>query len=490
MTAADILWNDIGLYQARYEKTASALIAISQALERNHPLGGGEAEFLELYRQMVAADPEAFTTVWRDPTSYYWVRLAYEFVGNCLSPAPLSTLAETAAREMGASDPGSALELHLSDFKRFVLALGLVSGSDQKFSTPLKVTLPFAIPSSRLVVDGAGYLLIHALRDGCLEVTYGENRRMLPLTPASTASADSLNVRHSPVAEADGYSVLLQPEALFLPGLKESEALRMLASSFQAQYAGVTAQALELIHRHCPQTFEHFRGIVRLIALKPSGAGEYSNVSHSDLPGSFIVSVANDPYMMADFFVHEFHHNRFFFVEELGAFFADDRDNLMTRNEFYSPFRDDLRPLHGIFHGLYVYLAVWRFWFAVHRSGETSGLRRAAAIEQILAISIQLAMAVDQLRRNARFTPHGALLFEAMAEESSRIQQMTRGLDFPADVPSIRCDDDGVFSIRRDAGSDQPLSVRRALLRHAEKFDLHRQISDLDAIIRASFGST
>ena len=41
MTAAEILWNDADLYQARYEKTASALIAISLALERNHPLDGG-----------------------------------------------------------------------------------------------------------------------------------------------------------------------------------------------------------------------------------------------------------------------------------------------------------------------------------------------------------------------------------------------------------------------------------------------------------------
>ncbi len=487
MTAIDILWEDAGLYQARYEKTASALIAISQALERNHPLDGGEAEFLELYARMVAADPEHFTLVWRDPTAYFWVRLAYEYVGNCLSPAPLSALAETAARERGAAEPKTALEAHLDDFKRFVLALGVVSGSDQKFSTPLKVALPFAIPSSRFVIDGPGPLLINALRDGHLEVTHGEGHLRLKLAASPQETPGALTVRESPVAEASGCSVVLQPEAFNLPGLKEGAPLRLVPPSFQSEHVAVTSQALELLHRHLPQTFEHFSLIVRLIALKTSEAGEYSNVSHSDLPGSFIVSVANDPYMMADFFVHEFHHNRFFFVEELGAFFADQRDNLMTSNEFYSPFRDDLRPLHGIFHGLYVYLAVWRFWFAVYQSGETSGLRRAAAAEQILAVSIRLALAVGQLRRSAHFTPQGVELFEAMAAETARAQEMTRELALPGDTPSIRCDDNGVFSVRPEEGSDRPLTVRRTILDHAQQYDLHHQCADLESIIRASF---
>ena len=152
MTPADILWNDQSLYQARYEKTASALIAISQVLDRNRPLGGEESEFLELYQRMVAAEPDAFTAVWRDPTAYFWVRLAYEFVGNCLAPAPLSALAESVFRARGALDPRSALAAHLSDFKRFVLALGVTTKTDQTFRSPFEVDLPFAIPSTRLVI--------------------------------------------------------------------------------------------------------------------------------------------------------------------------------------------------------------------------------------------------------------------------------------------------------------------------------------------------
>ncbi len=486
MTAADILWSDHSLYQTRYEKSASALIAISRALERNRPLDGGEAEFLELYQRMAAADPVAFTAVWRDPTAYFWVRLAYEFVGNCLSPAPLSLLAESVSRARGTVDAESALKAHLGDFKRFVLALGIVTDNDQIFRTPLEVVLPFAIPSSRLVISGEGTLLINALSRGHLEVTSEEHALRLPL---EAASIDGLTIRESPLASADGFSLRLQPEAFHLTGLEVGEPLRLMAPSYQAERVRLTSEALELMHRHCPATFEHFREVIRLIALKPSGLGDYSNISHSDLPGSFVVSVVNDPYLMADFFIHEFHHNRFFFVEELGAFFAEERDNQMTSSEYYSPFRDDLRPLHGIFHGLYVYLAVWRFWYAVYRSGETLELRRTAVSDQIATISVQLAIAVSQLRHSARFSPLGAQLFEEMADESARIQDLTRALELPADLPSIRWNDDGSWSVRLEKGSDRPLTVRGALLKHAAQYDLHHQCDDLDSIIGASLAT-
>jgi HEXXH motif-containing protein len=489
VNAADILWNDEGLYQARYQKTAAALIAITQALERNHPLDGAESEFLELYQRMAAADPDAFTTVWRDPTAYFWVRLAYEFVGNCLSPAPLSMLAESVARARGANDSKAALKAHLGDFKRFVLALGIVARTDETFLTPLEVVLPFAIPSSRLVIDGDGTLFIDAVADGHIEANWNGKKLRLPLTP-STITIDTLTIRESPVAVAPDYSLSLQPEAFNLPGLKEGEPLRLMPSSYQSEQVGLTSQALELIHRHCPATFEHFREIIRVIALKPGTIGDYSNISHSDLPGSFVVTVANDPYMMADFFIHEFHHNRFFFVEELGAFFAHERDNLMTRSDYYSPFREDPRPLHGIFHGVYVYIAVWRFWYAVHRSGETSGLRRALVSDQVALASMQIAIAVAQLKRFAQFTSLGAELFEAMAHESARIQEMTRNLGFPLDLPSIKCGDDGVFSIRREEGGDQPLTVSRAILSHARQYDMNGQCDDLDSIIGASFAAS
>lgn len=484
MNASDILWNDEGFYGTRYEKTASALIAIARALERNRPLAGGEEEFLELYQRATAADPDHFTTVWRDPTAYFWTRLAYEFVGNCLAPAPLSAMAQSVAIARGATDATSALALHLGDFKRFVLALAVVARIDQRFRTPLMVALPFAIPASRIIIDGDGTLRIDALVDGYLEVAREERKLRLPLHPATI---DGLTIREAPLATADGFSMMLQPEAFNLAGLEIGAPLRQLAPAYQIERVDLTSRALELLHRYCPGTFAHFRQVMRLIALKPSNLGDYSNVSHSDLPGAFVVTVAHDPYLMADFFVHEFYHNRFFFVEELGPFFALEQDNRVASSEYYSPFRDDLRPLHGVFHGVYVYLAVWRFWHAVYRSGDTSGMLHDAVRDQVATISIQTAIAVSQLKRFARFSSLGADLFAAMAEESAQIEAATRALQLPKDLPAMRFNEDGSFSIRSDGG--QALTTRLAILKHAKQYDTHHQCADVEAIVSASFGA-
>jgi hypothetical protein len=74
-----------------------------------------------------------------------------------------------------------------------------------------------------------------------------------------------------------------------------------------------------------------------------------------------------------------------------------------------------------------------------------------------------------------------------MVEEFRNIQQKTRALNFPADLPSIRCDANGVLSIRKDE-SDQPLTVRKMIVAHVERYDPHHQCDDVDAIVRATLG--
>ncbi len=482
---AHLLWADEDLYQSRYEKSASALIAIKMAIERNPAIRDCGREFLELFEAASATDPESFTQVWRDPTAYFWVRLAYEFVGNCLTPAALSSLGEACSKAYGASDSPSALAAHLRDFKRFALALAILSNRDQNFREPLEIALPFAIPGTRFVLSGNGKAQIAGFTNGSLEILWQGKTVRLALR-ADSRDTDSLSLRTCPVAAMEDYRLLLQPEAFNLVGLEIGRPLQHLAPAFQSEQVELTEQALALIHRHSPHVFEHFRAIIRLIALKPNNVGDFSNVSHSDLPGSFICTVVREPYSMADGFIHEFHHNRLFFIEERGAFFARRADNLMTDKEYYSPWRDDLRPLHGIFHGLYVYIAVWRFQFAVYESGETSGLRLDAVRDQIARVAMQLTIAIAQLRRFAEFTSFGAGLFEAMAEEVSRIRQATAGLKLPDDLPAMECSSAGVFSQLCDSENGRALTSREAVLRHAGKFDVHRQCADLDSIVRAA----
>ena len=83
------LWDDQEVITHRYKKSACALIAVKEALEKDLPLSANGREFLDQYVTCRDADALLFTRVWTDPTAYYWVRLAYQLLANCLSGAPL-----------------------------------------------------------------------------------------------------------------------------------------------------------------------------------------------------------------------------------------------------------------------------------------------------------------------------------------------------------------------------------------------------------------
>jgi asparagine synthetase B (glutamine-hydrolysing) len=90
------------------------------------------------------------------------------------------------------------------------------------------------------------------------------------------------------------------------------------------------------VERYAPQQLEQFAVHVQVAVFKPAHLGDYSNVSHSELPGAFIVTRLDDPLIMADRFIHELHHNRLFCLEEKGgAFFDDERLPQLLTDDFH-----------------------------------------------------------------------------------------------------------------------------------------------------------
>jgi hypothetical protein len=177
-----------------------------------------------------------------------------------------------------------------------------------------------------------------------------------------------------------------------------------------------------------------------------------------------------------------------FFIEEINSFFTQAEDSLTTRNEYYSAWRDAPWPRHGIFHGLYVYVALWRFWFEVYRAQQASGAELVAlALSQILRTAFQLDVAVAQLKLFGEFTSFGAGLFAAMAEEVMLIRSVTRELRLPDDLPAMICSDDGVLGPQRGLADARELTVHEAILKHARKFDPDRKCTEIESIVDFSF---
>jgi hypothetical protein len=200
----------------------------------------------------------------------------------------------------------------------------------------------------------------------------------------------------------------------------------------------------------------------------------------SDLPGAFILGAVRQPYWLADALIHELLHNRLFFIIERGELL--ERGKGAERSEFYSPWRDDLRPLSGLLHAVYVYVGVAKFWLVCAR-GESAGTHRQYAEDQAVRAVLNLKLGLAQLGRHATFTESGTILFREIEREVGGLATTMRALYLSADAP--------VLTVARGDGRIVPFSVDKqgrnmsiieSVMAHAEKFDTHRQC-DLRAIL-------
>jgi HEXXH motif-containing protein len=484
MDARDILWSDNGAYRLRYEKTATALVAVQRALESHRPLAGAEDEFLELYGVILSAEPEVFTRIWEDPFSYFWARRAYELVGLCLKPTDVPFELRRYCLAIGASDPHEALKLHLQDFKKFVIALEMITRGTRRFREPLDVTLPVSIPGTPYSILGRGRVQVVGVAGTSLDIAEAE--RIVRLVAGSgRMDSDAPRLVERPFIRYGGVELILKPETFCLPGLGTADVLRDVPEEFQKQQVPLVEQALALLNRHQPETLRQLGDLIKVIGLKPAMSGEFSNVSLSDLPGAFVLSAIQEPYWIADSLIHEFFHNRLFFITEEEPIFTDVEadDDGDSPGEFYSPWRTDLRPLSGVLHALFVYTEVCKFWFSVWQSGETDGMRRAYVEDQALRWMSAIKIGAHQLRKLARFTEFGAALFKEMEREAESLWVAGATLGLSPTAPAMLVRPDGNFVLGGVDKTGRTLSIMDTIRQHQERFDTHRQCADLDSIL-------
>ena len=490
-----LLSGDGDLALPKFHKAAKALLAVERVAARNWPRIGEAGEFLALVADVKQFSPQALARIWTDPTAYSWARTAYELVaelgGRTLTPP--SDDRDVASRRV---------ERHLAGFKRFVLALDVVAGRDRRFAEPLRAELPVGLPGTRLSLAGRGPVAVRGLVHGELEVEHEGRTRRLAVPrlddeagcaggqatiatrgePLESVAQGELRLVRCPAAHAGSLVLLLKPEAFHQSDIPFAADLAPLGGAYQEQHAALVSRALELIRRHAAGSFAWLERSVRVAVVKPRSVGDFNNQTHSELPGAFVLTVTADPYCFAEDVVHELHHNLLFFLEERGSFFAaSELDAAVRRDAYYSPWRDDLRPLHGILHGVHVYLAVWRYWWGVHTSGELGGDRARYAIDQLVRIPLQVEVGLAQLERWGRLSALGTELLDRLRADlaTARAYMQSRD-DLPADPQALRCTGDGSFEPIRSARDGRALSVRGSLREHAARFDVEGQAGDLE----------
>ena len=98
-------------------------------------------------------------------------------------------------------------------------------------------------------------------------------------------------------------------------------------------------------------------GLVMLIPLAGRSGGDRMSATSHDAFGACALSNPADPQSLAVTLVHEFQHAKLGALHDLAPLYHPGPDV-----RFYSPWRDDPRPMSGLLQGAYAYLGVTDFW--------------------------------------------------------------------------------------------------------------------------------
>lgn len=475
LDAAHLLWEDREQFRAPWRTATRNLEALSQDLAGEAALEGPVKTFLRARDRIAEADPDLCGGGWEGPLGYAWTLRAQRLLEAFRSPEP------------GGGDPSGPrqrLVSHLDRFQAFPLGIAIRGGRELALDRPLVVAAPLAIPGTRLSVETlgtAGCFLVHGVARGVLRVEQGAAVHTLSIAQALDAGRieeGGLALNACPVARHAGFELPLHPHAFAIPGLAMAEPVVRAGLAYQRRQVPLVEATLANISRFDPPAFATFQEVIQLAGLKPREWGGYDDYSHADLPGSLWASAVPHPLELGDHFVHELQHNRLQMIEERGPLF-EGRGGEELR--CYSPWRDELRGLYGIFHGVFVWLGVHRYWrgaFERLDEGPAGAPERAYVVDRLLRIPVQLDLALAVLDRFARLTPLGRAILDQYHRDVATLHA-ERHRDLPTDAPAFMITSDGACIPQgaRDTGGH--LTVGGALREHLSRHDHAGQCAGL-----------
>jgi len=155
----------------------------------------------------------------------------------------------------------------------------------------------------------------------------------------------------------------------------------------------------ELLCTYSPQRAVELSACIRTLVpmAEASGPSEIS-VTSQDAIGALAMTLPADHARMAIALVHEQAHSTLKSLMNLIPLF--DRPD---RTRYFAPWRHDPRPIGGLLHGTYAFLAVTETWL---RFGADASLRRTA-LDEFALRRVQLDMALNTLVSVDAWTPQG-----------------------------------------------------------------------------------
>ncbi len=237
-----------------------------------------------------------------------------------------------------------------------------------------------------------------------------------------TAIGSVFNIRHAPLLanrfELNDYDPLLEHNIGFQ---REQRFERVDKSSLQRWRTSTQAawDLLQVVHPAYSSEVDQYVSVI--VPLLSQSANVHVSCSFPETYGMVQMSWSERVSQLAEALVHEYHHNKLNTLFDLDPLIIDTSGAAV----YYSPWRDDSRPLQGLLHGIFAFQSVTHFWLAYlnrslpeHQWAEHEYVRRRA----------QTLTAVEALLDQAELTEVGEVVVSEIKRQLLAMPQLSISL--------------------------------------------------------------
>ncbi len=387
------------LSRQAYKLRLLRFVSVSRRLSELQPDVAARTKFVTYRDFLSTLAPDTQAKVIGYPSFVHWIRSA---------EAVLAKLAK------GLEVPLVDFEAICFNFARFALAGAVIEDVDFPNGPPLNVK-----SAGRVFLPGSSaWLELSSLHDEAQLFAYVGRTGMLSFRQASEEMlCQRVTVTRLPRLR-NGIEVnCWDPELRLLA--QRVHADPEIGSPLVEEWLDSLNEACELISACHPTIYEEISRYVRvLIPIVPPDPTTSVSSSSPIALGLLWMSLNADIPTIAETIVHEYHHqklNALLLVEPVIA--GPTKEAI-----FYSPWRNDPRPLLGILHGAFAFGGVLDFYrrLAVCKNPTIS---REQVGERLHLLRNQVLNALDTLRDRADFTSIGQGLYAAMRRHAQDVPQ-------------------------------------------------------------------
>jgi HEXXH motif-containing protein len=216
-------------------------------------------------------------------------------------------------------------------------------------------------------------------------------------------------------------------------GLYEPVVPQRLGPAEVDTWRALLDEAWRLIVHHLPDIAHALPAGLDSLVPRPAVPFRMPSASTGEAFGSAIIARPPDATSLAATLIHEFHHIRLGGLLHLTRLHEED-----PRERFYTPWRDDPRPIAGVLQGVYAFFGVTAFWRALARAGTRVPDRRAAF--EFAYWREQTWRVLCVLRDDPGLTPAGRRFVDGIAERLGTWQDEPVPADLGALVAAVAAD--------------------------------------------------